>query len=302
MPQQVGKFDFSGIPAADFTGIPKAGAPAAPPPSGGALSVLGDLAKGFGKGTAHTALDLGSFVGGLQNPFNPAGGNVRDAIDALYGMPGLSNTAFSAARDATAYANTPQAIGGGLEGLAEMAVPVGEAAAAIPTTAKAGAKFQAVMGAAKNVAVDMAKPGDVALRISQLAERGGSMPKAVRDLLKRATDPAKGPITYQEARDFASNISRISADEFNRLTPVIKREMGDLRVSLNGAIAQAAEKAGKGAEYKSAMREYAHAMQIRDAMDSVLEGAKKALPWATGVGAGTYAINKLYHLWSGGGD
>lgn len=269
------------------------------PPSPSVLNTLLDVAKGFGKGAAHTALDLGDLAGKLPvDLFDPTKGNLRGAIDKLYGQPGLSEAAFSDARQRSAYTNNAQRAGGAAETVAEMALPIGEAAKAVPTVGKAGAKFQSVMSAAKNVPIDVNAPGKVALRISELAERGGSMPKAARDFLKRVTDPKKGDMTYQEARDFASNISRISADEFNRLTPVIKREMGELRVALNESVAKAAEKAGKGAEYKSAMREYAQAMKIRDVINSAVEGVKKAAPYATVGGASAYLASKLGHLWA----
>jgi hypothetical protein len=159
---------------------------------------------------------------------------------------------------------------------------------AIPRAARAGEKFQQVSAAAKDVVVETKEIGDAALRIYQLSERGGSMPKAVRDLLKRVTDPAKPGMAYPEARDFASNISRLSADEMQRLTPVMKREVAQLSAALNKANAEAAKAAGKGAEYKSAMREYAKAKQLSDAMDVVIKRAKQAALPAAGLGGAAY--------------
>lgn len=259
-----------------------------PGPSGPiqALSFLADLAKGVGKGAAHTGIDIAQTA-------------------AQSGMlPGLTSGSLPTpvldrAREKTAHSNMTQQAGGALETLAELALPVTKAAEAVPTVAKAGAKFQSVMAAAKNVPVDVEAPGKVAMRISELAERGGSMPMAVRKLLNRVTDPKKPEMAYAEARDFASNISRLSANEFGRLTPAVQREVANLRVTLNQAVAKAAETAGKGAEYKAAMREYAQAMKVRDGVNAALEGAKKALPYATAAGAGTYLANKVMHLWSG---
>lgn len=185
---------------------------------------------------------------------------------------------------------TAGTIGTYLPAAASLASPGGAAVKAgvnaLPSAARAGEKFQAVMGAAKDVPVNVEPLGKAALRIMDLAERGGSMPKAVRDILKRVTDPAKTPMTYKEARDFASNIGRLSVDEMNRLTPVVKRQVAELAAELNKANAEAARIAGKGAEYKAAMREYARAMRMRDALDTVIKKAKKlALPAAAGGGA-----------------
>lgn len=184
------------------------------------------------------------------------------------------------------------AVGSVLPVMGEMMIggaPVAKAAVnAIPSAARAGEKFQDVMGAAKDVVVDTKEIGDAALRIYQLSERGGSMPKAVRDLLKRVTDPAKPGMAYPEARDFASNIGRLSADEMRRLTPVVRREVAQLAAALNRANAEAAKLAGKGAEYKSAMREYARAMQLKDALDIVIKKAKQAALPAAGLGGAAY--------------
>lgn len=180
--------------------------------------------------------------------------------------------------------------------LAQNAIPA--VTNAIPTTTKAGAKFQEVMGAAKNIPIDVNAPGQVALRINELAEHGGSMPMVVRKFLNYVTDPQKPPMTYEVARDFASNVSRLSADEMGRLTPVVGREVANLRVALNKAVGDAASAAGKGQEYAQAMTEYARAMKLRGFFDSVLEGAKKGAPYATAAGMGQYFYSKLRDLLS----
>lgn len=259
--------------------------PAVTPASPSALSTLLDLAKGFGKGAVHTGIDLASMAS--QSQMIP-GVNPRtlppQVTDMLLGK--------------TAHSNTTQRIGGAAETVAEMAIPVTKAAEAVPSAARAGRAFQEVMGAAKHAAVDTNAPGEVALRIQQLADRGASMPMAVRKFLARITAPDKGEMTYEEARDFASAISRLSANEAQRLTPVVAREVANLRVTLNHAVAKAAEAAGKGPQYKAAMREYAQAMKVKDAVDAVVEGAKKGLPYATAAGAGTWLTMKLKNLLS----
>lgn len=187
---------------------------------------------------------------------------------------------------------TAGTIGTYLPDAASMAVPVGATVKAgvnaIPSAARAGETFQKVMGAAKNVPLDIKETGDVALRIMQLAERGGSMPLAVRKLLNRVTDPKKGEMLYEEGRDFASNISRLSANEFGRLTPAVAREVAELRVALNKANAMAAQAAGKGAEYKAAMKEYAQAMRLKKAVETA---TNRVLPISIGVAAAGAAGN-----------
>lgn len=264
---------------------------------GNAAKMLGQTVVGFGKGTASTAADV--LEAGLNTGMIP-GMMPRPTLL----QPEFRHPAFTQAEEATTATNTPQMVGKGLETAAEILIPgtkLGKAAIeAIPSAARAGGKFREVMSAARQIPIDVNAPGEVALRISQLAERGGSMPMAVNKFLRRITDPEKAPMVYEEARDFASNISRLSANEFQRLTPVVQREVAGLRVALNKSVADAAVQAGKGKEYAEAMTEYAKSMKLQKVVDSFYEGAKKAAPWATGAGAAVWLSNHLKSLLPGG--
>jgi hypothetical protein len=278
MPQDPETDPYAGTPITEETD-PYAGTPIAPSYPWRRAPL--DLAIGAVKGAAHTAIDAGSLIQAIPG--------VSTAVDALYGTPGLSKNAFPAAREATAYSNPVQMAGGAAETLGEMAVPVGAAADALPSAARAGQKFESVMAAAKDVPIDVEAPGQVALRIKQLADRGGSMPMVVRKFLNRITDPDMGAMTYQEGRDFASNVSRLSADEYGRLTPVVGREVTNLRMTLNKAVGVAAAKAGKMEEYQAAMKEYANAARLNEAWNNIWTGVKRAAPYATGSAVGTAA-------------
>ena len=252
-----------------------------------AISALLSVAQGFGKGAVRS------------------GAGIADMAAQSRMLPGLTPQSLpSEAVDAVTpeYENTAERIGGGAEMLAELALPGLKAAQAVPRTARAAANFQDVMGAARNLPVDMSAPGNAALRVAEMAQHGGGTewgPAPVRQLIRYITDPKKPQMTYEVARDFASNISRLSARELASIPPAMKREIQELRVVLNEAVAQTAQKAGKGAEYKAAMREYAQAMRLRDIGDKTVKGAKKALPIATAGGAGAYLISKLQNLMRG---
>lgn len=149
------------------------------------------------------------------------------------------------------------------------------AQAAMPSRVRAGEKFQEVMSAAKNQPVDVGRAGDTALRIQELAQRGGRMPKAVNDFLRRTTDPKKGDLTYNEARDFLTNISRLSADESMRLTPGMKRLVGELRAVLDKSTEAAAGQVGKANQYRAAMTEYRRAAKANDFLQNTTRVLKK---------------------------
>lgn len=150
---------------------------------------------------------------------------------------------------------------------------------AMPNFARAGENFNTVMAAARQEPIDISGPGRVALRIQELADRGAPMPQVVRKFLVRVTDPKRPDLTYAEARDFYSNISRLSANETQRLTPVVAAQVTKLRVALDKALEVTAAKVGQAPAYRSAMTEYARASRLRstaeDARDVMV---KKVLP------------------------
>ncbi len=93
------------------------------------------------------------------------------------------------------------------------------------------------------------------------------------------TDPKKPEMTYEVARDFASNIGRLSVKDTQSIPPAMMSKIGDLRVALNAANAKAAGAAGVGEEYAAAMAEYAKAMKWKDAVDTAWTATKSAFPY-----------------------
>lgn len=256
-----------------------------------AAAFLGNEVVGAAKGAAHTALDIG------QTAVNA--GVIPGQI------PGAPNAAVRAGMEATPYSNLGQQVGGGLETVAELAMPLTKAVEAIPSAARAGKAFQEVMGAAKQVPIDVSEPGNVALRIADLAQRGGGTqwgPPPVRQFIQYVTDPKKPAMTYEVARDFASNISRLSAKDLASIPPAVMREIGNLRMTLNKSVADAANVAGKGSEYASAMTEYAKAKRLQGVLDDIAAGAQRAVPYlgaGAAFGSGNWLTKHLVHLWGG---
>lgn len=283
------------VSAEDFIDAPSRGWPAK----------IGDVAVGMLKGVGERVASLGEMAGNIPiDVFNPAAGNLRDAVDTLYAKPGLSRSAFAATNEAMTAQNTSQMVGKGLEQAAEFLVPTVKGAQlavdAIPSAARAGEKFQNIMKVAKNVPINTDAAGEVGLRIMQLAERGGgSLPRPVSQLLQRITNPDKAPLLYEEARDFASGISRLSANEFQRLTPTVAREVAGLRVALNKSIGEAANTVGKGKDYGDALMEYSRAKKLRGLIDDVVTGAKRTAPYATAAGAGYWLTHQMLGLLGG---
>ena len=156
----------------------------------------------------------------------------------------------------------------------------------------AGQLFQSVKAKAGNFPVDVEAPGQLALNMKTLYERGAGYtpPSVVNRFLQRVTKPDAPPMTYEEARDFYSNASRLSADEALKLTPKAKMVLGQFTQALGQSIQNAANQAGVGMEHAQAMRDYAMAMQYADKVQAMKDvstkvGVKAALGAAGGAGA-----------------
>ena len=116
------------------------------------------------------------------------------------------------------------------------------------------------------------------------------MPKAVRDLINRMTKPDADPLNYAEAKDFQSNISRLSANEKMNMNANTKRLVGQLNQNLKAGLEDAADTVGKGQQFADAMKEYHDAMTLQ----GYTEEAKSAAWKAALSGAGLYGLSKLF--------
>jgi hypothetical protein len=224
---------------------------------------------------------LGAENAALLRKYGRGGGLLRRlpgvsrTVDALYGQPGLSARAFPEAQEKLKASNATQQAGKHLETGAEMLIP-GPAAVrgvkAVPgvvaraagiSKTRAATNLASAADAAKNVAINAELPGQHALRIMQLGETGNYVPAVVRKFAQRVTDPNKAALTFEEARDYASTISKLSANEFGKLAPVVQREVGAMRQALQTALTEAAGTVGKAKEYTSGLSEYARSTKAR---------------------------------------
>jgi hypothetical protein len=239
---------------------------------------LGGEAVGYGKGAAKTAINTANVVGAGMS------GQPGQVVSAAVNPPDTS------ALDPKTLA---EKTGNLVEGGTELAAGLAKSAQMIPSAARAGAKFAAVEGAAGKVPIDINAPGQAALKIQELADAGGSMPMVVRKFLRRVTDPTQPPMTYDEARKFYSNATRLSADEFNKLTPVIKRGVGEFTRGLNESITNAAGQVGQGENYQAAMSEFRNAMKLKGYTEKAIDLLWKTLAGMGAAGAGVYGVKKV---------
>lgn len=134
----------------------------------------------------------------------------------------------------------------------------------LPSSARAGQRFESIMGQAKDIPVQMTNTVPELQRANELVERGGTALKPITDLTNRIN--MISPPTYGELRDYYPNMSRLSADEANKLKPTMRRQVGATSAAMNQDIRGALEPIGQADEYDKAMQEYGNAARNKSAL------------------------------------
>ena len=247
---------------------------------------LFDIAKGFAKGAANTVYQGGDLI--------RQGLGMERIIDTPE-VQRLITPTNKAQEIGQTMETTAELIPAGI-GIARagMTVPGIVARAAGVSKTRAATNLASAADAAKNVAINAELPGQHALRIMQLGETGNYVPAVVRRFAQRVTDPNKAALTFEEARDYASTISKLSANEFGKLAPVVQREVGAMRQALQTALTEAAGTVGKAKEYTSGLSEYARSTKARKLASEHLPQAARTIGRRVAEGAGVGLGWKLF--------
>jgi hypothetical protein len=173
---------------------------------------------------------------------------------------------------------------GSILGGAELGGLGGEVAKELPTRANAGRIFESVMKDAGDKPVQLTRAMEPLERAQQLSARGGGTVSAADNLYKRIN--TVNPLDYREARDWASNLSRISAQDKMSASPSLRAEVGKLSHAFNQDVGDTAASVGHGEDYAKAMRNYRIASTVGDVADRAKKFAVPAALGAAGAGAG----------------
>lgn len=170
--------------------------------------------------------------------------------------------------------------GSGAEGAATVREVFGDAE-------KAGRLFEKVKGAVGGEAVPVTdEMSQAAMRASELAERGAEgLPRVITRFIQRVTDPDKPEIAWNGFRDFMSNVSRLSANEYSSMNPQMAAQVSKLAGAMKDAAQGVAEAGGVGDDFSQAMQLYARSKACQKFGAEVWAGFKRAiLPGAAGSG------------------
>jgi hypothetical protein len=198
--------------------------------------------------------------------------------------------------------NQPQPQGGGVMhdiantvgGTVGMAGLMGGANAALdslPSTARAGARFNALNTKLANEPVPLNATAAPLQRAAEIGARGEALPKALNDLLTRSQSPI--PMTYPEARDYQSSlVSRSLMDRLNT-SPRMAGATKQLNKAMFSDIRNAADAQGLGEDYEKATNEYRQAATLRKLGKNAAVGAGLGAAGAVGAGPIVRALKNL---------
>lgn len=164
----------------------------------------------------------------------------------------------------------------------------------IPSMARAGDALQGIKAEVGNAPVSLTRSAPILQRLAELSERGGAgkVPSGVMQMLQRSQETF--PMEYPEANDYASNISRLSREEAEKVrsVPQVASQLRQLKSAFRGDIGDTASQFGRGEDYAKAIKEYAQAARLKGLVQSAGKMAARSAVPAAGAG-GAYELYKM---------
>lgn len=273
-------------------------APDAHPILTGAKRLIGGPALEAGEGLVKGAMRSGGELVDAYKSYKS--GNPAEAkLHAINAVP-IMGPGMTKATDQYAQGDTGGEMGT-LIGTAMQAAPIalGAADAAfpnrplvgqIPSKARAGAKFESLNKDLANQPVPLKSSVQPLQRVTEIGERGSTLPTPVTKLLQRSQSPLGTDMTFPEARDFQGSLSDLSGSDKLAMNGRVRGGVAQLNKGLFSDIQDAADAAGRGEDYASAMKEYRRAAMLGNAAKGA---AKIAVPAAVGGGIAGHYLKKL---------
>lgn len=135
--------------------------------------------------------------------------------------------------------------------------------------------------------------------IKQGADTGLNIPSVVNKLVTRLSDVEEGPLTYDEARQFYSNLGDLAASDKMAMNAKAQRLVFGVQHALGETIADTTEQANKLSVYQGAMKDFASAKSAEEKLGIIKDWAGKVLKTGAigaGMGAGYEGIKFLHDL------
>jgi hypothetical protein len=189
------------------------------------------------------------------------------------------------------------------EGVAAGARRIGEL---VPSAERSGQALSHIESLIGHQPIDVARPGEAALRSFQLAREGNPAPgKPIRDFLARTTAPDRltaggaeithPPLTFGEGRNlYSAGRGKLATDEMTRMNGKQIKALGDFTNDLGTSLRNTATEHGQGEPYTMAMKEYRRAKALEHVGDVAKDIAKKGAVGLVGGGVAGYAAKKAF--------
>src|SRR5262249_2238230 len=144
--------------------------------------------------------------------------------------------------------------------------------------ASAGASLANIKQVAGKTPIDTTPFSDTLLELYGKQQTAGGVPRVATRLFQRLTSPNAAPLTYEEAKQFQSAISSLSASERMASNPDTLRLMGQLNSGLKASLEDAATRGGMSpGTFNGAMQQYHTASQVQDMVNWIKELSIKGL-------------------------
>ena len=251
---------------------------------------------------AHGAV---SFMGrpaasqAAEESFNDQLGGASDAVRPALSGPDV--TVPQGKEDQAETAQNLQRVAGAAAGVApeigvaeQGAKAVEALAGKIPNVKRAGQTMEALKNEIGSHPVEITDDlSKSVMRIQELADNGNTMPNVARKFIQRVTNPEKGSLTYDEARDFYTKAGSLTADEAAKLSPPVRQALAQFSSNLRQAVADTANRAGKLDQFQKSMSEYRNAKILQDVMDWAKDFSVKGIAQKAGATGALYELKKL---------
>jgi len=256
--------------------------------------------------TGFGAMMKGLGAHGLYNG-NPE--SVGDFIGSpLLGTLRAAKGGAEITQEGKAWQGTKDVVGGTAEALtipsAFMGGPAAEVGGEAAATAagkvfgdaeKSGNLFNKVAAAAKDLDVPVTDEMYAAIAdAKKLSDAGAKgLPRVITKFFNRVGNVDE-PLTWDEARRFYSNVSRLSANEYQSMAPQMSRAVAKFGSAFADALEGVAQEAGVADDYSQAMQLYSKAKSWQKFGSNVWNVLKNKVgdvaAGAVGGGAATYGI------------
>lgn len=172
---------------------------------------------------------------------------------------------------------------GGLDDMAPGRARLGE----IPSTTRAGMKFDQLKGRLSNQPVPLNASLQPLQSMAEYGEAGAQLPGPANKLLVRSQSPF--PLDYPEARRFQETLGQLSRADRDALNGSQGGNLKQLNKGLFSDIRDAADTQGLGSNYEDAMTEYRRGAQLKSFGKKAVVGSLGAI----GAGEAYRKVNSL---------